>query len=167
MKKGPKPENMLFRFWKKIDKNGIQVSHMPTRCWKWLGNKHPFGYGITSLNGKRISAHRKSYIIHIGPIPEGLLVLHKCDNPECCNPEHLFSGTHSDNSKDMVSKNRQRKNYDIDGEKNPAAKLTTEQVLQIRELACQKVHQGQIADAFGVSLPLVEKIIARKVWSHI
>ncbi len=74
-------------------------------CWKWRGAKLKHGYGRYSGG---LLAHRIAYELLVGPIPESLLVLHSCDNPECTNPKHLFLGTHSDNAKDMVSKGRNR-----------------------------------------------------------
>lgn len=165
--KGPKPVDPMIRLLAKINKEGIQQPHMATRCWKWSGTKDPKGYGKILYNKKIIGAHRLSYILHISEIPDNIYVCHKCDNPECCNPEHLIAGTQSENIQDMVNKNRQRKNYDINGENNPAAKLTAKQVLEIRNLAQQKIKRKTIAQTFGVSLALIEKIISRSVWNHI
>lgn len=74
-------------------------------CWKWDGAKLKHGYGRYSGG---LLAHRIAYELLVGPIPQGLLVLHSCDNPECTNPKHLFLGDHSDNAKDMVAKGRNR-----------------------------------------------------------
>lgn len=165
--KGPKPVLPEVRFWKYIDKDGPIHPVLLTHCWLWKGTKHNLGYGVFQCSGKRISAHRFSYEIHVGIIPPGKLICHRCDNPPCCNPEHLFCGTHHDNSLDMVKKNRHRKIYNINGESNPAAKLTEPQVLRIRQMVKDKIPQKQIATEFSVSLTLVEKIISRSVWSHI
>jgi hypothetical protein len=73
-------------------------------CWEFTGTKTPKGYGRISFNGVHEYTHRVSWILHNGPIPKGLVILHSCDNPPCCNPEHLSVGTHKDNSRDMVRK---------------------------------------------------------------
>ncbi len=91
-----------FRFWQ-------QVAIIPEHsCWEWLGAKSPKGYGTFGANRKHFQAHRFSWQIHFGPIPDGLLVCHKCDNPSCVRPEHLFLGTALDNTRDMINKGRNR-----------------------------------------------------------
>lgn len=77
-------------------------------CWSWVGAKHRHGYGQIRVNKKLLAAHRVSWLLHYGQIPDGMCVLHKCDNPECTNPEHLFIGTMKDNSRDMMAKGRGR-----------------------------------------------------------
>jgi hypothetical protein len=94
-------KNMSYeeRFFQKVDKT--------ESCWLWKGALNSRGYGSFGVNGKATSAHRYSYEIHIGEIPEGINVCHSCDVRNCVNPKHLWLGTHSDNMKDMVEKNRQ------------------------------------------------------------
>lgn len=77
-------------------------------CWVWSGATNNDGYGVVSLNGKMWMTHRLAYVAWRRPIKDGLLVCHSCDNPACINPEHLWTGTHSDNSLDMVAKGRSR-----------------------------------------------------------
>lgn len=101
MKSGPKPKPLADRFWAKVQKAG------PDDCWPWLASRMPKGYGklgIASTTPKL--AHRVSWELHYGPIPEGLFVCHRCDNPPCVNPAHLFLGTCTDNLRDMVAKGR-------------------------------------------------------------
>lgn len=85
-----------------------------TGCWEWYGALNNYGYGSIRVNKIRVGAHRASYEVFVGPIPKGLQVLHKCDNPSCVNPSHLFLGTQADNVYDMVSKGR-----NIQGETHP------------------------------------------------
>jgi HNH endonuclease len=86
------------RFWEKVDRSGD--------CWVWTAGTAHFGYGQFHLDGKPEKAHRISWILTYGPIPEGLLVCHHCDNPPCVNPRHLFVGSHRDNALDKVAKGR-------------------------------------------------------------
>lgn len=109
-----------------------------------------------------MAAHRVSWVLHHGPIPPGLLVCHRCDNPRCVNPEHLFLGTAKDNSQDMVRKGRVSQ-----GDRHPYAKLTTEQVVVIRKRAADGDDPGQIASDFGVSEWNVIHVIRRHTWKHV
>ena len=98
-------ESVLQRFWQRVNKEA-EDGH-----WVWTGAKRGFGYGQLFVNGKNQSAHRLSWELHNGPIPEGLWVLHKCDYPPCVNPEHLFLGTPQDNALDKCKKGRSHTTY--------------------------------------------------------
>jgi len=145
------------RFWQKVEKTD--------GCWNWTSAKHPKGYGLFSIKNRNQRAHRVSYELCKGPIPEGMQVLHECDNPSCVKPEHLFLGTNADNMADKVAKGRQAHFCPGRGEDSPTAKLTTKQVLAIRE-AVGVPHKVLAAD-YGVSRRQIEDIRARRAWKHL
>lgn len=128
-------------------------------CWIWTAGTRPNGKGVPYPrhhcdNGKSIGAHRFSYALVNGAIPDGAYVCHKCDTPLCVNPDHLFIGTHDDNMRDMVQKGR---SYTGRGEnKKGLAKLTDQQAEQIRTM---KAPQSAIAKLFGVSQKTISRII--------
>jgi len=127
-------EDFMLRFAEKVDKQGTYD------CWEWLGAKVPKGYGMIGLNGKSVSAHRTSWQIFFGDIPKDKMVLHKCDNPGCVNPHHLFLGDNSINMKDACRKGR-----------GAGQKLTVEDVKQIRNLySTGKFTHINLATMFGV-----------------
>ena len=166
----PKPtqEQIVERFWSKVNKDGPIHPHLKSPCWVWQRNFNNNGYGVFSVNCKNSLAHRFSYNLHNTPLTSSkVLVCHKCDNKWCVNPEHLFAGNHTDNQMDAMSKGRWWFPERAKGENNPAAKLCVSQVLEIRELLNRKVPQKHIASKFGISVHLVRKISYRSVWKHI
>ena len=157
------------RFFEKVKKTNS--------CWIWTGAKSgpKNNYGQIFHGGKKIKAHRLSWQIHEGPIPEGMCVLHKCDNSSCVNPSHLFVGTKSDNMKDMVKKGRhwmilnpERSSLNnsgkapwrkkLRGELNHSAKLTGNQVIKIRKMFSSGLAQKEIAKKFGVHVSTIRRI---------
>jgi len=130
-------------------------------CWNWKQSKNQKGYGQMTRNGKSEGAHRYSYKAFTGPVPEGLHVLHRCDNPGCVNPDHLFLGNNADNVADKISKGRQRQ---LRGSEHPRSKLTEEKVLAIRADIRSRVV---IAEEYGVTVRTVEAIQWRENWKHI
>lgn len=94
------------RFWSCVDKNGPVHPTLGTRCWVWLRGCNRFGYGAFTVAGKGQRAHRVSWEMAHGPIPDGLWLLHKCDNPKCVNPDHAFLGTALENARDREAKGR-------------------------------------------------------------
>lgn len=141
------------RFFKKVSVNE------ETGCWEWNGSRNSFGHGSLYRGGiterRLLMAHRVSWELHHGEIPEGMCVLHRCDVPYCVNPNHLFLGTKADNSKDMVNKNRQKRDSDL-----PQTKLTMIQVEAIRK--CTKLTQKEIATLCGVTQGTISLIKSGK-----
>jgi hypothetical protein len=138
-------------------------------CWEWKLFRNALGYGVVGVgsrtNGtkKLMSAHRLSWTVYKGPIPLGLCVLHRCDNPPCINPEHLFLGTNEDNMKDMAAKGRTRV---LRGSMVGTAKLFPRQVRKIKQLF-GILNDCQIARAFEVSDSLIWNIRKGISWRHI
>ena len=133
-------------------------------CWIWLANTTPKGYGLIRNNGAYLNAHRVSYELHVGPIPEGMYACHTCDNPGCVNPYHLFAGTARDNQRDCIDKGRNRPRR---GEDNHYSKLTAEDVIVIRKMAKEGKRQQDIAQRFGIAKQTVSCIVCRRSWAHI
>jgi hypothetical protein len=134
-------------------------------CWEYTGATNGDGYGIVGGNRHTPQkfVHRLAFERARGPIPRGKQVLHRCDNPPCIRPDHLFLGTHADNMRDMARKGR-RKGVNA-GAENGAAKLTEAQVVDIRErYAAGGVSQQVLADEHGVHQTVVSAIVLRKIW---
>lgn len=110
--RGPKPLSIETRFWRKVDRRGDD------ECWPWTAARLPAGYGLMGNEKKWTYAHRLSYQLNKGPIPEGMIVMHSCDNPPCVNPSHLRVGTYRENSLDSVAKGR-HKTVDLKGTQHP------------------------------------------------
>jgi len=158
------PEQKIERYWDNVNKDGSIPAHMPHlgKCWEWTGGCIPDGYGAKRWNGQNDLAHRVSWIISNGSIPDSLLVLHKCDNRKCVRPDHLFLGTKKDNSDDMIAKGR-KVNPEQRGEKNPFCKLTDIQVNEIRLRYKRRiVLQRELAREYGVSRAVISLIINNK-----
>jgi hypothetical protein len=135
-------------------------------CWEWQGAKANHGYGVfrVTINGSNclLRAHRFSYEQYIGKITSKMMVCHKCDNPCCVNPEHLFLGSAKDNSLDMAKKKRS-----TFGERNPQAKLTEKQVKQIKLMLKKGISSPIIAIKYGVTSGAIRSIATQRIWSHI
>lgn len=161
-------ERQSKNFWSKVDKNGPLPDQLNqkykglSQCWNWTAS-HIRGYGQFVYNYKMVKAHRLSYMMHIGPIPNGMLACHRCDNPFCVNPEHLWLGTNQENTSDRDAKGRS-----VKGEKSPHSKLTKEQVVEMREMHKSNLwNYPQLAEIFGVSQTLAKMVVKRKAWKHI
>ena len=157
-------------FWSNVGRTTSQKD-----CWEWLGYKYPNGYGqVGSTKYGSRYAHRAAWTLTNGDIPEGKFVCHKCDNPACCNPSHLFLGTPADNSRDMANKHRSalgEKNGMHNnptgtnrGTRNHAAKLDDKLAMQVFKA---KGTQREIGKRFGISQAQVGQIKRKVNWRHI
>lgn len=132
-------------------------------CWEWNVPSGE-GYGFFYVSNKKVKAHRFSYQLYKEQIPEGMLVCHKCDNPRCVNPDHLFLGTGSDNQQDCVKKGRANRNK---GEDAYNSKLTESDIRVIRWMRDLGWTLESIGKSFGIKFQYVSKICRRQVWKHI
>lgn len=138
----------------------------PGGCWEWTGCRNRKGYGVISLNGKNVSVHRLVYRRTFGRIPRRLYVLHRCDNPPCCRPDHLWLGTHLDNMRDMVRKGRQATGRC--GETNHNAKMTTRTVKEIRrDYSHGDIGQHGLAARYHTSRSNIQAIVSGRNWRHL
>ena len=149
------------RFWEKVDKRG------PTDCWEWTASKRN-GYGQIGRGrqgeGKEY-AHRLSWKLHNGSIPEGLCVCHHCDNRGCVNPRHLWIGTRADNLRDMTQKGRRSYNTGTRGEARWNAKFTERKIYEVNELLDEgKLTHCEIADRYGVCRSTITSIHTGHSW---
>lgn len=152
----PKPKPVSDRFWSKVKKNND-----PKLCWEWQAGLI-VGYGAFWLRGKTCKAHRVAWELTNGGIPDGLCVLHECDNPKCVNPNHLFLGTVLINNIDKAQKDRS-----LFGERNPRAKLSPQDVDDIRrQYARGGLSQAAIAMQYGIDNTQVSRIVRRKQWNR-
>jgi hypothetical protein len=164
------------RLWSKVDKRG------PQDCWLWRGSRGMCGKGHGQIGlgrRKRLQTHRVSWTLQHGAIPPGLLVLHHCDVPHCVNPAHLFLGTQKDNMQDAKAKGRVRSvNPSGDahwtrkrperlarGERHGSAKLTADQVREIRERYASGVPQKHLVNDYSVSKSQISKILLGRSWA--
>lgn len=151
-------ETRLSNFWAKVDKESSNAG-----CWLWTGAKQggrKGRYGAFQMGWKtQKRAHRLSFEIANGPIPDGMMVCHSCDTPLCVNPAHLFLGTAKDNADDMSAKNRKVNSI---GEKNGASKLTAESA---RSIYLDPRTNREIAQDYNISSDLISQIRHRKIWA--
>lgn len=146
------------RFWAKADRSGG-----PDACWNWQAGCYPAGYGIFSVTRReRKAAHRFAYELTYGPVPDGAMVLHSCDNKLCVNPAHLRAGSATDNVRDAVERDRHAR-----GERNGGARLTEAQALEVLQLARSGVPTGEVAERFGISAIHVRSIARGLRWKHL
>jgi hypothetical protein len=165
-------QDIISRFWAKV--------HKTDGCWLWTASKRHKGYGAFAytLDGKMIHdrSHRFSYRLHVGEIPPGLFVLHRCDTPACVNPVHLFLGTNQDNVRDMHAKGRAVKPGSnpnkpprwAKGERHHAAKFTVQDIQNIRtRYAAGGVSYSQLAREYNTGTSAIAKVVLRLRWRHV
>lgn len=175
-----------------VDKEGPLHPVLKTRCHLWTGTILSKGYGQARMNGRRWRAHRLAYAILVGVVSDDIMVLHKCDNRKCVNPDHLFLGDHLTNMKDMTVKGRQAKgdrHYSVTqpwaiargdrhgsrvhpekrpkGELHGSAVLTECDVIEIRRRYAVGETQRSLARQFGVHQRSVYRIVNRLTWTHV
>lgn len=159
---GRPPVPPEIRFWARVKRGG------PSECWEWLGSTTEFGYGWFRAAGTW-GAHRYSWTLHFGPIPDGMCVLHRCDNPRCCNPAHLWLGTNQDNNADCFSKGRMKPNSGqrARGEQHGLAKLDADAIREIRRRRADGAGIKDLGVEFGVNHTNISSICLGKTWRHV
>ena len=148
------------RFWMRVRKTD--------GCWIWTGGKLADGYGHMQISKSQHRVHRYSWELAHGPIPNGLQVLHHCDNPSCVRPDHLFLGTNADNQRDKYEKGRSKFPPVLRGSDAIGAKLTEGKALLVRAMyASGQYRHKELAALFGVSNSATEHVVRRRTWRHV
>ena len=157
------------RFWRRVNKDGPIPQHRQElgKCWLWDSGRNAAGYGFLRMGADHmphILAHRASWVLHNGTIPEGKFVLHHCDNPPCCNPRHLFLGGHLENARDKMSKGRA---VNLKAEEHGMAKLTWEQVRAIRATySTGQSSYRKLAKQYGMAISVIGGILKGHNWKE-
>ena len=161
-----RPRTTADNFWNYVDRSD--------GCWLWKRGRHRTGYGQLRFEGRDVMAHRVAYSLAVGDIPAGLHVLHRCDTPPCCRPDHLFVGTPADNARDRNQKGRAatgtrngrytHPERTCRGERKPSRKLTWAQVVDIRSRHEQDESLASLARAFGVAESTIRNIVHFLKW---
>lgn len=153
------------RFWSRVNRHAPEPRHVPGigNCWEWQGATNARGYGILTWERKPSLAHRVAWHLTFGEWPE-LCCLHRCDNPACVNPSHIFLGTTQENTRDMIAKGRGRYSR---GEALTQSKLNEETVREIRLARARGLSWSSIAKQFGTSSSNARDIFYRKTWRHV
>ena len=160
-----KPHPLTVRLWSRVD-----MSAGPGGCWLWLGGVNSNGYGMirrepegNAIRGIKTTTHRVAWDLTHGPIAQGLHVCHRCDNPRCVNPAHLWLGTHAQNLADMKTKGRAAR-----GDRSGTARLDSRQVQVIKRLLfLGHCSAAEISALLGVSSAAIDSIRNEKTWRHI
>ena len=134
-------------FWEAVAIKG------PDECWNWQGAVTSRGYGCVRVDNKTVGAHRRAYEVSKGPIADGMVICHQCDNKLCCNPAHLWLGTHLDNAMDYNDKGKR--------------KLRAEDIPGIRQLFREGMNKSAIGRRYGITETAVRQIIKGQRWAHV
>lgn len=159
------------RLWAKVDRSPGQGPE--ATCWQWTGGTHEFGYGVIGRGRQTegtTKTHRVAWEDTYGPIPDGLNVLHRCDNPPCCNPSHLFLGTQQDNVDDARAKGRTTPPPPHCGEDQHLSKLQGRQVKRIRRIykaRDPKYGANALACHYGVTRQTIQNAVRGFTWKHL
>jgi hypothetical protein len=152
--------NQVERFLSKV-----KIDFRKKRCWEWTGWVCNSGYGSLLFRRKNTMAHRVSYTLFVGPIPDGLCVLHKCDNKTCVRPTHLWVGTHQENTQDMIKKGRKTDTSKYLNIHRPT-KLSPNQVIEIRKKFKKRIYTHKmLAKEYKVSQANIAAITSLKTWN--
>ncbi len=146
----------VYRFMSYVDKGNVN------ECWPWLGGHLPSGYGVFSVNGKSVGAHRVAYIVHGKGDPTGKVVRHTCDNPNCVNPAHLVLGTQADNMRDRLIRGKYAR-----GENAHNVRLTTDTVIEARQRRLNGEKINVMANQYGVNRGTLHNAIYGVTWAHV
>ena len=143
-------------FWERVRKS--------PGCWTWAGSrKSPMGYGAVWCRPRLWSAHRLAWVSENGHIPKGMMVLHRCDNPICVRPSHLYLGNHVDNMNDRQRRGRTNKKG-LPGEQNGRAKITEKDVVEIR---ASTAPRAVLVEKYGLTKCTISQIVRRQSWRHV
>lgn len=158
-------QEIIEDFWARVDRKS------PAECWEWQGGKNGHGkdsYGVFWARGTRYKAHRFTFEVSCRKLMRGELACHHCDNPSCCNPSHIYAGTHRDNARDCIE--RGRRNMER-GSDRYNARLNEEKVREIRQLYQKRKVGGmgidRLSEIYGVGRTMIYAIIKRRRWAHV
>lgn len=167
-----KAGDIEYRFWAKVDRNGPIPEHVPAlgNCWLWTGAKWPDGYGCFMIRRRKVRATHVAYeLTHKAPVP-GPMMLHRCDNPPCVRPDHLFSGDARDNALDAIAKGRFARDFKRTirrGDEHHQARLVEADIPEIRRRIAAGESTRAVGSDYGVSGGTISLAARRLTWAHV